>query len=627
VDLGEERVGALKALLRQCTVNVRADGQSRGAAFWVSHNLLLTCQHVVADHVHVEVVPPGRSARKAAVVTTADGRTQDLALLRVELDEDDRPSAVLLAEGLEECDYYLVGYPAEPGRDTGQEGFTVGGRPRDEADGQMLRLEAGQVITLGMSGGPVLSLASGAVVAVTRFTADIAAPYGGGAVPVGVAARCFPDDVAPLLSDPPVSVKAWRDQLGREAWRALGQTWDMATQVDLTVQGMISQWKICSEVAPEGEPLTASDLGDEVTEAMFSWAQRRRLNGKAEVRLMGRLLARSLFPSTVQSHLGLLADADQVTVRVHVADEGGTDIPLTDIPWELSSVPGQETFLAADSRYRFVRVVDDVAPARVDPVPRIRVLGVVSLPHAWGYPNWHGGQRLTWPGTDSIAAALAKHCRQPQIDYYPLRDCTNDELHDALDGRFDVLHFVGVGRRNVANEAQYAMVANDDGDHNFFETRDLFRWAGEAGVKVVVLEFTGPPKSTRYEPVSPSVLGPVLGGSLNAVVLTRFPAHPGQLSTFNNGFYRSISAGATVPEAVQDGRRRLFDNPTTDDAAGFGCFTVLTGPMSDIQLVRPHTGTTDVRDALQQDVTTPAFGPGPSWPQAGLPNDSFARRG
>jgi hypothetical protein len=510
----------------------------------------------------------------------------------------------------------------------------------------MLRLEPGQIIAPGMSGGPVLSLASGAVVAVTRFTTEIGAPYGGGAVPVSVAARCFPDEIGPLLGDPPVSVKAWRDVLGQEAWRTLGQTWEMTTQVDLTVRGMTSQWKICSEVSPDGEPLTASDLGDEVTEAMFSWAQRRRLTGQAEVRLMGRLLARSLFPSTVESHLRLLADADQVTVRVHVYDEGGGGTKLTDIPWELASVPESEddrrdrarhrsaadlvddpkadTYLASDSRYRFVRVVDDVSPDIVVPAPRIRVLSVVSLPSQWRFPNWHGGQHMQWPGTDTIAAYLAGHCGHPQLSHQQLKDPTNDVLHDVLEeNRFDVLHFVGVGCRGDAGNARYGMVATEEGDGNFFDLDVLRRWAVQAGVKVLVLQFTGPPKSSRYEPVSPSVLGPVLGGSLAAVVLTRFPAHPGQLNTFNNGFYRSISAGKTLPAAVQDGRRRLQDSPTADDAAGFGCFTLLTGPRSDLQLVRRHAETAG---PLQQELGGHSGGAGRVAAGARR-DDTFSRQG
>lgn len=116
--------------------------------------------------------------------------------------------------------------------------------------------------------------------------------------------------------------------------------------------------------------------------------------------------------------------------------------------------------------------------------------------------------------------------------------------------------------------------------------------ATTSGVKVAVLEFTGPPIGQRLEPVSPGSLGnlgEVLDGSLVGLVLTRFPVHPQQFQLFNQGFYEALRHGDPLPQAVQEGRRQLRETPALEDAAGFGCFTLITGPSSELRLTTPRS--------------------------------------
>ena len=242
--------------------------------------------------------------------------------------------------------------------------YTVDAHEREAVDGtaQLLSIEGGKQITFGMSGGPVLSLESGAVTAVTRVSKDPKGILGGSAVPISRGAAAL-DTVAALLKQPERSIIGWRNVLGRERWQQLGRVWDMRARMDLTLGGALNRWSVQTD-APGADKqfITGSDLGEEITEAMFRWAQRRRATLDEEVALLGRLLARALLPAPIVAELGRLSQEDQVLIRLHFEPASG----LADVPWELSALPREADrsgsseikYLAADERFRFVRVAE-----------------------------------------------------------------------------------------------------------------------------------------------------------------------------------------------------------------------------------------------------------------------------
>ena len=190
--LPNETVQRLKDLLRSCTALVLTDGGSRGTAFFINERLLLTCEHVVKGNDEVDVKPFQREPRRARVVDRIAENSGDLALLEVTPAEDEPPMpCVLLDEQLTEADHYIAGYPREEGYAAGLEVYRVAGHPRLAETGlvQLLQIEAGQQITWGMSGGPVLSTATGAVTAVVRSAKDPMGALGGGAIPMSQAAK------------------------------------------------------------------------------------------------------------------------------------------------------------------------------------------------------------------------------------------------------------------------------------------------------------------------------------------------------------------------------------------------------------------------------------------------------
>ena len=369
----------------------------------------------------------------------------------------------------------------------------------------------------------------------------------------------------------------------------------MHAQVDLRVTGARNQW--CITVDPDndsGQFITAADLGDEVTEAMFRWAQRRRISAPEEVELLGRLLSRALFPGPVASHVQSLAGADEVLVRLHIAQ----DSKLDDIPWELAAVPashaavpashGADKYLAASKKFRFVRVVDTAEPApppAVEDAP-IRVLGVFALPQSWKFPTVYGEESpYDWPPFDDIVSGFRGHFAGKD-SMQPLLRPEITDLENKLGSRppWDVLHYVGVGRIGKRGQAQVTFV-NPEGDETWQDADKLIRSAADNGVRLVVLEFVLPPTHRLYEDISPSSLGTLLQKSICAVVFTRFPVHPRQFHRFNRAFYQHLEQGDTVETAMQFGRHNLAENIAIEDAAGFGWFTLLTGPKPEIRLV------------------------------------------
>ncbi len=588
MEIPDETLERIRDVLRQATALVVVDGRPIGTAFFVTDRVLLTCEHVIRGHPDCEVEPFGRARRPAAVLDAPDAEA-DLALLSVEPDGAEPPQpCVALDTLLHDGGYSVAGFPRAEGFAAGLEVFGVTGHPRQALDGtdQVLQIEAGRQVTWGNSGGPVLSLRTGAVVGVVRLSNDPQDALGGGAIPMSRAAQSY-EQVRRLLAEPPPAVRQWRDVLGRSVWQALGKSWDIAASVDLRVSGARKRWKISMDQTAGSEDVTGPDLGEDVAEALFRWAQRRRIRSKEEVELLGRLLASALIPGSVAEHLRAVSGADSVLVRLHV--EHGND--LADIPWELAAVPGKrDSFLAADSAFRFVRVIDASDPAgRPVPTDTVDVLGVMAQPPRWRFPvvfSPNGGEPYEWPKFEEQCLGFRQSVEGGAFKLDLRAGPQKGDLRTALESRpFQVLHYVGVGRLGRTGEPLIAVV-DDDGDaEDWEELTPILDLASTRGVRLVVLELMLPPDGRDYDPITPSTLSNVIKGSVNGLVLTHLPVHPKQIRMFNKPFYEALRAGESIETAVQRGRRALGNSNPVEDAAGFGWFTVATGVQSDIGLV------------------------------------------
>ena len=612
MSLSPGTIERLKDVTHQATALVIVDDRPVGAAFFISEDLLLTCGHV-ATRKTVEIKPSGRPCRPADVIDTNDAA--DLALLRSHRVQGERPVCVVLDRTPRQGDCFVAGFPREDDLDPGSEVFDVQVHPRRDLEGgdQVLEIEPGKTITWGMSGGPVVSVRSGAVIGIIRTSKDPVNALGGGATPVSRAVGAFPL-VAEIMPMSTLAMVPWRDAVGHDNWQELGKSCNTEECIDLRISGKRNRWLISlDQAAAPRLDLTGPDLGEEVSEAIFSWARRRHARGVSEVALLGRLLGSALFPQGIADHLSSLMGADSIFVRLHV--ERNND--LAEIPWELAAVPREKNrFLAADQQFRFARVVDEPAIPAIPVGPKspanVTVLAAVAQPARWKYPEIHrlyGGEPYVWP----TAAMMCKRLRTSiehngfKADLYesPSQSDVRLALDDSnRDGKpYDVLHYIGTGQRGSDGNAQI-MFVDDEGDESWEDAQRLLETAAHTGVRLVVLELMPPPQGQDYEPLTHHALCDVIGGTVNAVVLTHLPVHPKQCQKFNDKFYELLGQGKSVETAVQLARYKLMYDKPMDDAAGFGWFTIVTGPQSGIRLVSlrpedpmmsgvPHLATAD----------------------------------
>jgi Trypsin-like peptidase domain len=590
--LSDDVIRKLENLVCDTTALVYVDGKPNGTAFFISEDLLLTCGHVVPEGCTVTIQPYRHRNGLPAEVRQRPG--PDLALLRVTPDNGEPSPCVVLGLGFNSQDDCLAaGYPDLAGAPPGYEARAVKSHWRTEVatgDPQSLVIDPGQNVTYGMSGSPVVSTETGTVVAIVRTSKDPRDALGGSAIPISLAAEALPEEVGKLLETEIPAMKRWRDALGKCNWQRLDRSWDIANRIDLWITGNRMHWKVRLRSAGGRDiPHKGPKLGDGVAKAIFHWAQR----GTDEVRLLGQLLARALFPGVMPPDLKALSSADSLLVCLHVPP--GND--LADIPWELAADPFPQPpggFLAADLRFRFIRIAADGAGSPPPPRPMlkppgsIRVLSVVAQPAGWvhlgGIPKPTGG-RHDWPDAQAMRDGLRASVARRGVTVTSLVPPLPIRLEEALRQHHDVLHYMGTGW--LTPDGPKIVFANEktpdseqwDYVHNVLDT------ASQAGVRLVVLELLLPPEDKNLPQLTCSAFGDVIARTRTAMVLTNLPVYPDQCKTFNDEFYRCLSDGDTIEAAVQKARHNLKKGDPTGDPAGFGWFTVITGGQTGIRLV------------------------------------------
>jgi hypothetical protein len=219
-----------------------------------------------------------------------------------------------------------------------------------------------------------------------------------------------------------------------------------------------------------------------------------------------------------------------------------------------------------------------------------KVLPVIAQPSEWAdsYPTIYRTRRqIPWPKEDLLRSNLDDCLRRNGIDFPAVAvNPRYSWVEDQLDTReYAALHYVGFGRVED-NVAQLTLV--EEGDPQWVDVQDVLAAAGEAGVRLVVLEFGMAPELQELKPISPRYVCDSLPKGLQAVVLTSYPVHPRQYWRFDSGFYEALGRErGTVESAVQRGRRLVSKDSPVDDAAGFGWFTLLTAGRTGVRLCLP----------------------------------------
>jgi Trypsin-like peptidase domain len=596
--LTSDHVTSLVSQLQACTALVQTeDGTSNGAGFFVDSHLLLTCAHVVGLGDKVSVTPymrPARPGRVDEIRSVADG---DIALVIVEPHPEDPGAfpAVLLDLAADEGTYHAAGFPADEWSPQGLETIAYDGNVRTSQEtGNLLAVKlSGKQVNFGMSGGPVLNDRSGAVVAMTRYSKDTGSDLGGGAIPISFVAQAFPQ-IEERIHEPPLATHGWRDCVPMSVWADLERVWpSYAPTFDVRVSGDLSKWLVGLETANEPlEALTVRDLGEEVAEVLFQWAATRRLRGKDEVRLLGKLLAGALLPKGLAERLVKAQSNPELHVRLRV--EPRTE-GLVDVPWELAASPGTADGLGAATGFRFSRVASELITTKASWAPRterVPVLALVIQPPGHAYPAvFYDGQALEWPAIADVVSRL-KQALPPPLSASLQQNLTPGAIDAMLrqgDGfPVDVIHYIGPAR---LKDRKPEIGVLDDDRLGWEPIATLGQWIRQSGARVAVIEFAIPPVGLESDVITPSQVLRALQSGVQAVIVTRVPVHPRQFAPFNDRFYAGIAAGDTVEAAVQFARRELQSNHPLGDYAGFGWFGLFTGSRVGLRLYSGEQGT------------------------------------
>jgi hypothetical protein len=601
----------IRKILPACCAHVRGTGgKAQGSGFFIDEELLLTCAHVVVGNEkdQVDVEPIGRPSRKGTILKVLGEKTVDLALVEVKRLDGEEPQDAAVIDGAldDNIDYYAVGFPVEPmaGSSAGYQEIAYKGNAHiTGSTPALLILQAGgALVSPGMSGGAVLNARSGAVAAIVQYRQDRQIPSGGGAIPIARASELLPE-VRECLDKPPVATKRWRDELGEDAWRALGKSWGWRDELNIRIEGTPSCWKIGVNGATPLS-LTGAGLPENVSEALFHWAQRRRVRRREDVRLLGRLLAAALFPDSVLARVKRGANNDQMLVRLWFEGES----VLFDVPWEFASVEigGKDRHLAVDPQMGLVRVgahpnEDKVQIAAM--ADNGAVLGIVVQPEMWApyMPKLlTSGPPEEWPSLkklkEKLGEAIDKAGKRvvesqevPRLRALLQENPTAPEVKHALaTASFDIVHYVGFG--HVDHGTPSIAFVDDDGMLVWRDVNEVFGWVADADARLLVVELLLPSMVAELEPIPPRAFLSALSDRINAVVYTRLPVHPKLSNSFNNAFYYALGEGRSVEAAMQYARRALHDGQVAGDAASFGWFSLLTGPKADTQLLKTGVG-------------------------------------
>jgi len=215
----------------------------------------------------------------------------------------------------------------------------------------------------------------------------------------------------------------------------------------------------------------------------------------------------------------------------------------------LASLPWEAMYDASSGEYlcRHVELVRYVAvPSAAAPLPAaapLRVLGIASSPD--GLPPLDTAREKTL-----LARALAQGGARYRAGVTWPPSATWASLQDLLlSGQWDVVHFAGHG-----DQGQIALVHEDGGADLVDASRvvDLLRQARPVP-RLVVLSCCSGAAGTAGDLFSATAVTLMRGG-VSAVVAMQYEISDPAAVLFTRGFYRAITNGRGIDEAVSSGR-------------------------------------------------------------------------
>jgi hypothetical protein len=260
------------------------------------------------------------------------------------------------------------------------------------------------------------------------------------------------------------------------------------------------------------------------------------LRKRAGAELFARLFQGELKDRWTES-LGMLrADAfDVLRVRLWLRNPA-----LAAVPWEL--LHGGKSFLAADARFTLCRYLAGPEPSYLDPVPKLRVLAVISRPTKGHLPQIPDDAVTKFKAMfDELA---------PQLEYSALPNPDLARVQAKLAEGYHILHYLGHG---VPNELVFTNP--QDGSPQPIPVENLRQVAvGRRTLRAVVLNACGSSQA-GVEDVFAGVGPGLVQVGVPAVVAMQYDMVDLDTATkFNETFYPQLAGGSPVDVAVTEGR-------------------------------------------------------------------------
>jgi hypothetical protein len=309
-------------------------------------------------------------------------------------------------------------------------------------------------------------------------------------------------------------------------------------------------------------PIYASGLDADLIWLFERWLSERDRNWRRdEITVIGRLLYRVLLKGAVGDFvewtLNQLPDGDRLRLRLAFeADAPGPFRHLPAVPWEYlyaPDLPGRAGFfLATHPRLllcRYIRLERGQGAFAPEDTP-LRLLTIVSQPDD---PTL--GEVISEPVLEEIDGLAT---RLP-ISTGTVRDPTIDDLEDALRARRPhVLHFMGHGDYDQVGEEGRIALLNEDHGARWVSDRLFAEILQHSGVipRLVVLHSCDGGR-VNYRANFAGMAPQLIRNGVQCVVAMQYAVTNRVAIDFSTAFYRHLSAGAPVDEAVQEGRWRV----------------------------------------------------------------------
>ena len=259
----------------------------------------------------------------------------------------------------------------------------------------------------------------------------------------------------------------------------------------------------------------------------------------------GKVLFATLFPGAVR-RLYDTARSIQRSERLSVILT--STIPwVADLPWEFCFDPVRHTSISMEELH-FIRNVMTAVPAEIiDDRQRLRILVASAQPMSLGKLSVKEEEAVIRRGFEPL-------CESGLAEVEVLARATPASLHGYVStGRYSVVHFIGHGEYDRANDNGFLVFQDDEGNPYKVDERSIRRILCGRSIRLIFLNAceTGQGGSADF---NSGVAPALVAGGVPIVVANQYRVLDTSATFFAQHFYWSLAQGMEVGQAVREAR-------------------------------------------------------------------------